>query len=110
MRCAKIDQAAGVKFSNPVTVTNAKDNSFAAVSVSCQVMTLFTAILAKAGKNLTDASFAAAGNTLGSIEIPGLGTAAYSKAQPSGSFPLYLYRWDVAKQKWVVSSKSYGST
>ena len=32
-RCAKIDQAAGVKFSNPVTVTNAKDISFAAVSV-----------------------------------------------------------------------------
>ncbi len=109
-RCVKIDQAAGVKFSNPVTVTNAKDDSYAAVSVSCQVMALFTAILAKAGKNLTDASFAAAGNSLGAVEVPGMGTAVYSKSQPAGAFPLYLYRWNVAKQQWVVSSKSYGST
>jgi hypothetical protein len=73
-------------------------------------MALFTAILIKAGKNLTDASFSAAANTLGRVEIPGLGTAVYDKAQPAGSFPLYLYRWNVSKQKWSVSPKSYGST
>ena len=110
-RCARIDRAASVKFSNPVTTPpTSNDDSYIAVAQSCQVMTLFQAVLAKAGKNLTDTTFANAADTLGSVEVPGLGTTTYDKADPAGSFPLYLYRWDQAKKEWAVSARSYGNT
>jgi hypothetical protein len=107
---AKIDKAAGVKFSNPVTTTTTSDDSFIAVGQSCAVMALFEAIVKKAGKNMTDASFAQAGDTLGSVDIPGLGPATYSKANPAGSFPWYLYRWDQRVRQWIANSEAYGTS
>ena len=107
-RCAKIEKAAGVKFTSPVSATSSSDSSYTAVSQSCRVMALFTAIAGKAGRNLTNASFAKAGDTLGAMNVPGLGTAVYSAQNPSGSFPLYVYTWNEKLNRWDVSAKPFG--
>ena len=109
-RCAKIDQAAGVKFSNPVTVTNAKDNSSARGlslvpgddAVHCHP---------RQGWQEPDRRQLRHGREhIGLYRDPGLGHRGVQQGAAGRILSLYLYRWDVAKQKWVVSSKSYGST
>ena len=37
-----------------------------------------------------------AGDTLGTVQIPALGSGAFSKAAPAGKFPLYLYTWNAS--------------
>ena len=109
--CIKTAKAAGVKFSNPVTTpSTSNDESYIAVAQSCGILKLFTAILARAGRNLTVDSFGHAADTLGRIEIPGLGAATYNKVNPAGTFPLYLYRWNTAKHRWDISAKPFGAT
>ena len=107
--CVQIAKSAGVKFKSPV-VAKGEDESYEAVVTACDNLALFSAIATKAGTHLTAGSFAAAADHLGPIEIPGLGMASYDKANPAGSFPLFLYRWDGTTQQWAASANPYGMT
>jgi branched-chain amino acid transport system substrate-binding protein len=108
-KCVNTVKASGQKITPPMTAKS-PDNTYVSVLQACQYLALFEAIAKRAGKDLTVASFEKAGNTLGSVHIPGQGDGSYSKTQPAGSFPLYVYRWSTAQSAWVPSSQAYGTS
>ncbi len=109
-RCVNTVKGAGQSVNTPMASIGSSTQTFVSVLQACQYLALFQAIAKKAGKNLTTASFQKAGNTLGSVHIPGLGNGTYSKASPAGSFPLYLYKWSQSQKTWVPSPISYGQS
>jgi hypothetical protein len=108
-RCVRLVKAAGQPVSSPLTNPDAAHLTYVAVGAACQNLALFTAIAKKAGKNLNDATFLHAGNTLGPVLIPGQGTGVYSKATPAGVFPLYLYHYDASTQQLVANPTPSGT-
>lgn len=109
-RCVSTVKSAGQSVNTPMGAVNSSNQTFVSVVQACQNLALFQAIAKKAGKNLTTASFQQAGNTLGSVHIPGLGNGIFSKASPAGAFPLYLYKWSTAQSTFVPSTVAYGKS
>ncbi len=109
-KCAHVAVAAGQKVPSPVDNTVNANQQYTSVVTACQDLALFTAIARHAGKSLTVQTFAKAGNTLGAVEIPGIGSGVFSKAAPAGSFPLYLYKWNSSTGQLVPSAKPIGTT
>jgi hypothetical protein len=109
-KCVSTIKGAGQNVNTPMAAVGSSTQTFVSAVQACQNLALFQAIVKKAGKNLTTASFAKAGNTLGSVHIPGLGNGTYSKAAPAGSFPLYLYKWSQSQQSWVPSTAVAGQS
>jgi hypothetical protein len=109
-RCVSTVKAAGQSVNTPMSAVGTPNDTFVSVVQACQNLALFQAIVKKAGKDLTVAAFQRAGDTLGSVHIPGLGNGVYSKVAPAGSFPLFLYRWSQAQKDWVPSAVSYGQS
>jgi Periplasmic binding protein len=109
-KCVHVAQAAGQKVPSPVDNTTATTQQFSAVVTACQYLALFSAIAQKAGKNLTTKTFAEAGDALGTIHVPALGNGAFSKSDPAGTFPLYLYRWNSTTGQLVPGTKPVGTT
>ncbi len=109
-KCAHVVKAAGQPVPSPVNNTAGPNQKYVAVVTACQDLALFTAIAQHAGKTLTVQTFGKAGNDLGTVEIPGIGSGAFSKATPAGSFPLYLYKWDATQGQLVPGPKPIGTT
>jgi Periplasmic binding protein len=109
-KCVHVVEAAGQKVPSPVHNTAGASQQFFSVVQACQNLTILSAIVNKAGKTLTDQTFAQAGDSLGTVHVPALGTGAFSKATPAGSFPLYLYRWDANEGQLVPDPKPVGTT
>lgn len=108
-RCIKLVKASGQPVSSALTNPPSSNLTYVAVIAACQNLTLFTAIVKHAGRNLNDATFLHSGNTLGPVHIPGQGTGVYSKATPAGVFPLYLYHYDQSSQQLVASPTPAGT-
>jgi hypothetical protein len=109
-RCVNTVKSAGQSVTSPMASLHSSNQTFVSVVQACQNLALFQAIVKKAGKNLTPASFQKAGNALGAVHIPGLGNGTYSKAAPAGSFPLYLYKWSQSQGAFLPSSTAYGQS
>ncbi|KPM53587.1 hypothetical protein ACG83_23380 [Frankia sp. R43] len=74
-------------------------------SAACRYLTLFQAIAAKAGKDLTYKSFQDAGFALGSFHVPVLADAAtYSRETPNGDIPPRIFAWDPAKKGFFLAA------
>lgn len=108
-QCLSTVEAAGQKVVPPTVEERNGNDSYVSVVQACQNLALFKAIATKAGKNLTTATFAQAGDTLGSVHIPGQGSGVFSKASPAGIFPLYLYNWSQSKTSWIPVSTASGT-
>jgi ABC-type branched-subunit amino acid transport system substrate-binding protein len=94
---------------DPATATPDTPNTWVSVSVACQAMSLFEAIVSAAGETLNNDTFLAAGLSLGAIDIPGkLGTSTFTPTSPSGDPPVFLGRWDVDADEMVVSTTPVG--
>ena len=109
-KCARIAKAAGQTVTSPVNNTTAANGQYVSVVQACQNLALFVAIAQRAGKSLSVQTFAHAGDSLGTVHIPGLGSGTFSKSAPAGIFPLYLYRWSAAQDQLIPSSKPIGTT
>lgn len=109
-QCVRIVEAAGQKVPSPVSNPSGPNQQYVSVQQACQYLALFTAIARRAGKSLTVQTFAHAGDTLGAVHIPGLGSGSFSKSAPAGMFPLYLYRWSATQDQLIPSSKPIGTT
>lgn len=109
-RCVRIVRAAGQKILPPTVTARNGNDSYVSVVQACQNLALFTAIVRRAGKNLNDTTFQAAGNTLGLVHIPAQGSGIYSKRAPAGTFPLYVYNWVQSQNAWIAGLNPYSST
>jgi ABC-type branched-subunit amino acid transport system substrate-binding protein len=77
--------------------------------VACRYVTLFAALAKAAGKNLTTASFAKAGEKAGSVDVPGSGTIAYNPKTHTFAQPIFLARFDPATQTFVTDAQPTGA-
>ena len=109
-KCVHVVAAAGQKVPSPVNNSSGPNQQFFSVVQACQNLALFSAIANRAGKTLNNRTFAHAGDTLGTVHIPALGSGAFSKTAPAGVFPLYLYQWNAAQGQLVPSAKPIGTT
>jgi Periplasmic binding protein len=85
---------------------NSTDTTYASVVEACQYMGLFDAIAAKAGKNLTVASFTKAGYALKNADIPGLGAISFGPGQAYATGPVTIYKYDPTSETLVPASSS----
>ena len=73
---------------------NSTDTTYASVVQACQYLSLLDQIAAKAGKNLTVASFTKAGYALKDADIPGIGTVSFGPGQPYATGPVTIFKYD----------------
>lgn len=91
---------------DPVTAGPSTPNTWVSVTAACKAMTLFQAIAQKAGATLNNDTFRQAGNTLGTIDIPGMGGPSnFSAAATSGNPPVFLSTWDEGTDKVVTDTE-----
>ncbi len=84
---------------DPTTANADTPNTWVSVAVACQSMTLFEAILEKAGTTVNNDTFRQAGENLGTLEIPGAGGPSdYTPDTPSGNPPVFLGTWNSASK------------
>jgi hypothetical protein len=89
------------KLVDPSTIPANSPTPGFAVGVACQNLELFTAIVKKAGKDLSYQTFENAGFSLGSIEIPTFGDAAtYTRDTPHGNIPSRVFKYNPATEKF----------
>lgn len=108
-QCLHTVEAAGQRVLPPTVVHRNGNDSYVSVAVACQDLALFKSIALKAGKDLTAGTFWKAGDSLGSVHVPGLGNVTYSKATPGGLVPIYLYHWNQAQQTWMAAPTPSGT-
>ncbi len=99
------------KITPPVNPTkpgagNSTDTTYASVVQACQYLALFDDIAAKAGKNLTVASFTKAGYALKNAKIPGIGTVSFGPGQAYALGPVTIYKYDPTSETLVPASNS----
>ncbi len=85
---------------------NSTDTTYTSVVEACQYMALFDDIAAKAGKNLTVASFTKAGYALKDADIPGIGTVSFGPGQAYATGPVVIFKYDPTSETLVPASSS----
>ena len=94
----------------PSTLQSGSDQTSYAVESACTNVTLLTAILKKAGKDLTRSTFAHAGYELREVAIPGSGApVSFATGRPYALSPVYLVTYDSTKHALVFSTRSIGT-
>jgi hypothetical protein len=74
----------------------------ASAEAACRYVALFAALAGAAGKYPTVASFGAAAQKLGSVEIPGSGKITYDPKTQTFLQPMYTYKYDPALKRMVI--------
>jgi len=80
----------------------------ASAEAACRYVALFAALAGAAGKYPTVASFGAAAEKLGSVEIPGSGKIAYDPKTQTFLQPMYTYKYDPSLKRMVIDQKVSG--
>ena len=78
--------------------------------VACRYVALFAALAKGAGKNLTTASFAKAGEKAGSVDVPGSGSITYNPKTHTFAQPVFLARYDPSTQTFVTDPEPTGAS
>ena len=81
------------------------DTTYASVVEACQYLALFDDVAAKAGKNLTVASFTKAGYALKNANIPGLGPISFGPNQPYATGAVTIFKYDPTSETLVPATK-----
>ena len=99
-RCIDVQKKAGVKFIRPDDQKPGDPGQYVSSFSACWNMALFKAIAEKAGKNLDYGTLEAAGESLGSIHIPGDPNPFHYGGGSSrdGDRKVTIFRWDAAKR------------
>ncbi|MDI2130121.1 ABC transporter substrate-binding protein [Yinghuangia seranimata] len=90
------------KLVEPATVPAGQPTPGASLQVACVDMAIFKAIADKAGRDLTHASFQAAGFGLGPTHVPGYReSATFGPQTPHGAIPVRALVYDPAGKSFV---------
>ncbi len=113
--CMDIQRKSGLVIKPSSTVKPGDPDQFVASILACTQMTLLAAILQKAGPTLNYGTFAAAGNSLGKISLPGFPDPWDFGAPPNadGNPKVYAFKFDPATSTFVIlgaNSSSQGTT
>ncbi len=103
--CMDLQRKAGLVIKPPSTVPQGGPNQWVASSNACLYMGLLTAILAKAGPTLNYGTFAAAGNSLGKIVLPGYPDPWTFGAPPNadGNPKVYVFTWNPDTKQFDIA-------
>ena len=91
-----VERATDTRIVDPSTAGPDDPDNIVALQWACSDVALFVAIAEAAGPELTNDSFRAAGEALGSFAIPGFGEGTYTPDSPDGDPPIYFWTWDSA--------------
>jgi hypothetical protein len=102
--CMEVQRKAGLVIKPPTQVTYPDPNQFVSSNQACQQMALLTAILLKAGPTLNYGTFAAAGNSLGKIVLPGAPGPWNFGAPPNadGNPQIYPFVWNSSTAQFEI--------
>jgi hypothetical protein len=95
-----IEKATGTKILNPAELEEGDPEHFVSAFSACRYVTLFKALAEAAGKDLNYATFRAAAQEAGPIDIPGypdpfeFGVPPHADGDPQ----VYRYHWNAASQ------------
>ncbi len=104
-RCLEIaDSVAGTEVRPPDDLVGDETNYWAAMGNACQALALFEMIAVAAGPDLTNESFTAAAESLGSIDLPGSAFASLGPGKFDARDSLTLTRWDHELDNFVAIS------
>ncbi|MDW3220587.1 MAG: ABC transporter substrate-binding protein [Acidimicrobiales bacterium] len=103
-----VEEATGTVILDPNTRGPEEPENIVSVAAACRQVRLFVAIAEAAGGDLTNESFAAAGQSLGDFHIPGLGLGHYDAENPDGNAPINLYEWDDSIQDLAATGVVLG--
>jgi ABC-type branched-subunit amino acid transport system substrate-binding protein len=82
-------------------------NNRVSAEIACRYTALLAGLAGAAGKNLTTASLAKAGQKAGTVDIPGSGKLVYDAKTKTFEQPVYLFRFDPAQRLMVRDSEPY---
>ena len=89
-----VEDATDITIVDPLTAGPDDPDNIVALQWACSDIRLFVALAEAAGPDLTNATFRAAGESLGSFDIPGFGEGTYTPDSPDGDPPIYYWTWD----------------
>ena len=104
--CLDVQRKAGLVIKKSSTVPKDQPDQFVASILACQQMYLLEAILQKAGPTLNYGTFAAAGNSLGHIVLPGFPDPWDFGPPPNGDGnpALYIVKWNPATSTFDIQN------
>jgi hypothetical protein len=104
--CFALQEEAGITITPPSQVAPGEPNQIVSSLAACQQLTLLTAILEGAGKDLNYGTFTTAGYELGEIDLPGEPEPfTYGPPpQTDGDRPLFRYEFDVDARQFEPAS------
>jgi len=91
----------GLEIFDPATRPEGAPENIVSVFWACNTVTLFAEIATAAGPDLTNESFLAAGEGLGTLSMPGIGEVRFGPDKHDGAESIYLYRWDDEAQDLI---------
>ncbi|MDH3706063.1 MAG: ABC transporter substrate-binding protein [Acidimicrobiia bacterium] len=86
---------------DPATRTDDQPENLVSIFTACHTVALFEAIATAAGPDLTNETFVAAGESLDTFDLPGIGEVRFGPDKHDGAESIYLYRWDDAAQDLI---------
>ncbi len=108
--CLKIvEPATGQTVQDPNTKPEGSPDYIVSALAACQNTLLFAEIAEKAGKELNNSTFRAAGEELGAFDLPGIPGSHYSAERPDGALPLYITRYDSDSERMITDEKAVTS-
>ncbi len=110
--CMDVQRKAGIVIKPSSTVKPGDPDQFVASIMACTQMDLLIAILQKAGPTLNYGTFAAAGNALGKVDLPGFPDPWDFGAPPNadGNPKVYAFTWDSTANDFVIAGSTSQST
>jgi hypothetical protein len=103
--CIGLLEDAGISgIVDPATLEATDPNPFISAATACTTIGLFAAIAEAAGEDLNYGSFQGAGESLGSLHLPGAEADYEYGPYPSldGDQPMFLWDWNAEDQEFVV--------
>ena len=104
-----VEPVTGQTVQDPNTKPEGSPDYIVSALAACQNTLLFAAIAEKAGKDLDNSTFRAAGEELGAFDLPGIPGSHYSAERPDGALPLYITRYDSDSGRMVTDEKAVTS-
>jgi hypothetical protein len=102
--CIGVLEEAGITgIVDPNSQADDEPQPFISASAACRNINLFAAIAEAAGEDLNYGTFQAAGESLGSLHLPGAEDDYTYGPYPSrdGDQPMFLFDWEPAEADWV---------
>ncbi|MGI9603186.1 MAG: ABC transporter substrate-binding protein [Acidimicrobiales bacterium] len=101
--CIELIEAAtpGLEIFDPATRPEGEAENIVSIFTACHTVELFAQIATAAGVDLTNETFLAAGEALGTVDMPGIGEVRFGPDKYDGAESIYLYQWNDEAQDLI---------